>query len=63
MTNLTDNPIVNQELKDTFSHLIEESTKTLDNPFKEGIFLQTMTKDEFINRVRPVFYNITRILD
>jgi len=60
---LSDNPKVDQELKDTFSRLIEESIKSCENPFEEGKLLKTLTKDEFISHVKPLFYNITRILD
>lgn len=53
---LSDNPKVNKNVKDNLNALIENSIKTCDNPFREH---QTLD----ISKIKPVFYNITRILD
>ncbi|CAI2383093.1 unnamed protein product [Moneuplotes crassus] len=43
--------------------LIQDSIKICENPFKEDNFLTQWTKDQFISTIKPVFYNITKIID
>ena len=56
-------PILNEEMKSQLSDLIDKSTKTWQQPFQEKNLLEMMTESQFINTIKPVFYNITRILD
>ena len=60
---LSENPEVDQEVKNQLNSLIDLSIRTCEEPFKEQNMLEKLTKEEFISTIKPVFYNITRILD
>ncbi|CAI2370118.1 unnamed protein product [Moneuplotes crassus] len=60
---LSDNPQVDNEVKETLNDLIENSIKICENPFREENMFTQWTKEQFTNTIKPVFYNITRILD
>lgn len=60
---LSDNPRVNQQVKEQLNSLIDISIKTWEEPFQENNMLELTSKEQFISNIKPVFYNITRILD
>jgi len=60
---LSENPVVDSEIKSLFNELMEKSIKTCENPFEEANLLDTWSQEDFIKNVKPVFYNITNILN
>ena len=50
-------------IKGLLIKLIDQSTKSCREPFKEANMFELMDEQQFIDTIKPVFYNITRILD
>ncbi|CAI2362017.1 unnamed protein product [Moneuplotes crassus] len=60
---IADNPQADQEMKETLHALIEDSIKVCKNPFLADKLFEAFPKQEFIKKIKPIFYNITKILD
>ncbi|CAI2369968.1 unnamed protein product [Moneuplotes crassus] len=60
---LSENPQVDNDVKETMKNLIQDSINICENPFKEDNLLTQWTKEQFISTIKPVFYNITKIID
>ena len=53
----------NDYVKGLLVELVHKSLKTCREPFKERNMLEMMNEKQFIDTIKPIFYNITRILD
>lgn len=51
------------EIKQKLIDLIDKSLQTCREPFKETNMLELMNERQFIDTIKPIFFNITRILD
>lgn len=50
-------------LKEKLIELIDQSLATCNEPFNERNMLELMNEQQFINTIKPIFNNITKILD
>mmetsp|Transcript_16472 Transcript_16472/g.19040 ORF Transcript_16472/g.19040 Transcript_16472/m.19040 type:complete len:123 (+) Transcript_16472:234-602(+) len=56
-------PSLNQEMRTMLSALLEKSTKSCEHPFQEVNLFKVVSENQFIAKIKPVFFNITNILD
>lgn len=60
---IVESPDLNKYMKKNLNELIELSINTCEVPYQQNNLFELMDEGEFISNIKPVFYNITRILD
>lgn len=62
-TYISASPSLNEEMRTQLNELLDKSTKTCEHPFKEKNLFELMSETQLIDKLKPAFFNITRILD